>query len=354
MEYTYEPGSYFDNRYLLKEFKGSGSFGEVWLAVDKQTELEVAIKIYITMDTQGLKNFIEEYKLPFNLNHTNLLHANYLGICQTDNRPYLVMPFCSMGSASRYIGNITEEKLWVFIRDVASGLAYLHSQNPPIIHQDIKPDNILIANNGDFVITDFGISKQVRSTLRKSVMKLDSAGAIAYMGPERFLANYTSIKSSDIWSLGATIYELAEGTLPFSGYGGSFLNHGADMPQLSDGFSDNLNRLMQACLKKEPWDRPIAEELATYANFKVKGITPETPAWMQETEIKEQPPTPPGNPPVLPSNETDETSGDKEKEPDNGKEKEPDSGKKSQNSVLPWVLTVAIGIILGAIARLLI
>jgi serine/threonine protein kinase len=217
-------------------------------------------------------------------------------------------------------------------------LAYLHSQNPPIIHQDIKPDNILIANNGDFVITDFGISKQVRSTLRKSVMKLNSAGAIAYMGPERFLANYTSIKSSDIWSLGATIYELAEGTLPFNGYGGSFLNHGAETPNLSEIFSDELNKLMQACLKKDPWDRPIAEELAVYANSKIKGINIETPNWMKNQE-NEPLPTPPS--PILPTE-------------NNPKEKDDDTGNAShkKSNALSLFMTISIGLIMGAIVRL--
>lgn len=287
MAHTYTDESIFDNRYKLKKFLGSGSFGEVWLAVDQQTEMEVAIKIYIAMDSKGLKDFIEEYKLPFNLNHTNLLHANYLGVCQSDNRPYLVMPYCPQGSASGLIGNITEDKLWIFIRDVASGLAYLHSQNPAIIHQDIKPDNILVAQNGDFVITDFGISKQARSTLRRSSKDASSAGTIAYMSPEHFMSGYNAIKASDVWALGATVYELAMGTLPFCGYGGSMLNHGADMAEISNDFSSEMNKIMQACLSKDPWNRPIADELATYASFKVKGAVPPIPSWEKVKDTEE-------------------------------------------------------------------
>ena len=106
----YVEGAVFDGRFLLKEFKGSGSFGEVWLAVDQQTDIEVAIKIYIAMDPQGLKDFIKEFRISFNFNHPNLLHANYLEVCKDDNnRPYLVMPYCPQGSASKYLGNISEE-----------------------------------------------------------------------------------------------------------------------------------------------------------------------------------------------------------------------------------------------------
>lgn len=276
MQYT--EGSVFDGRYLLKEFKGSGSFGEVWLALDQQTEVEVAVKIYVAMDSHGLAEFKKEFQVSFNLNHTNLLHANFLEVCKEDQRAYLVMPYCPQGSTSKLMGKMTEEQLWEFISDVSSGLAYLHGQNPPIIHQDIKPDNILIARNGEYVITDFGISSQARSTLRKSSMHLSSAGAVAYMGPERFSKQYFSVKASDIWSLGVTIYELAVGDLPFCGMGGSMQKQGADIPDLPEEFSDELNMVMQSCLAKDTWDRPTAEQLADYTNLKKKGLSPQ-PTW---------------------------------------------------------------------------
>ena len=179
----YSKGYLLDNRYQLERFIGSGTFGEVWVAKDTATDLEIAIKVYVSMDEKGLEEFKKEFQISFELNHTNLLHANYLGVNPEDKRPFLVMPFCPDGSVSNSGGNISERDLWRFIRDVAAGLAYLHAQNPPIIHQDIKPDNILILKNGDFVITDFGISKQLRSTLRKSANSLNSAGAISYVGP---------------------------------------------------------------------------------------------------------------------------------------------------------------------------
>lgn len=276
MQYT--EGLVFDDRYLLKEFKGSGSFGEVWLALDQQTDMEVAVKIYVAMDSHGLSEFKKEFQVSFNLNHTNLLHANYLEVSKEDQRAYLVMPFCPQGSTSKLMGKMSEEQMWNFIGDVASGLAYLHAQNPPIIHQDIKPDNILIARNGEYVITDFGISSQARNTLRKSSMHLSSAGAVAYMGPERFSKQYLSVKASDIWSLGVTIYELAAGDLPFCGMGGSMQKQGADIPDLPSEFSAELNMVMQSCLAKETWDRPTAEQLADYANQKRKGGTPQ-PQW---------------------------------------------------------------------------
>lgn len=278
-----QEGTLFDGRFRLVEWKGAGAYGEVWLALDTQTDVEVAIKIYVSMDSQGLQDFKKEFQVSFDLNHTNLLHANFLEICKEDQRPYLVMPFCPNGSVMKLMGKISETEMWKYIRDVASGLAYLHSQNPPIIHQDIKPDNILVTKNGEYVITDFGISQQARSTLRKSVKHGNSAGSVAYMGPERFGKDYHAIKASDIWSLGITIYELTMGDLPFCGMGGGMQRQGAEIPDLSADFSDDLNRVMQSCLAKETWDRPTADMLADYAAQKVMGRDVQIP-WLTETD----------------------------------------------------------------------
>ena len=282
----YSEGYLLDNRYQLERFVGSGTFGEVWVAIDKATDIEVAIKVYVSMDEKGLQEFKKEFQISFELNHTNLLHANYLGVNAEDKRPYLVMPYCPDGSVTKNAGNMSEEDLWRFIRDVASGLAYLHSKQPPIIHQDIKPDNILILKNGDFVVTDFGISKQLRATLRKSAMSLNSAGAISYMGPERFSKQYQAVKASDIWSLGVSIFELATGELPFCGMGGSLLKQGADMPELPEEFSDTLNMVCQACMAKEPWNRPTAQQLADFASKYIDGDNPK-PTWVKSEAVHE-------------------------------------------------------------------
>ena len=275
----YSEGYILDRRYEFKHFVGSGTFGEVWVATDKATDIEVAIKVYVSMDEKGLEDFKKEFQISFELNHTNLLHANYLGVNAEDKRPYLVMPFCPDGSVNKAMGQMSEDDLWRFIRDVASGLAYLHSQHPPIIHQDIKPDNILILKNGDFVITDFGISKQLRATLRKSAMSLNSAGAISYMGPERFSKQYQAVKASDIWSLGVSIFELATGELPFCGMGGSLLKQGAEIPELPEDFSEMLNMVCQSCMAKAPWERPTAAQLADFANKVLNGDSPR-PVWI--------------------------------------------------------------------------
>ncbi len=317
-----QEGTLFDGRYLLKEWIGAGAYGEVWLALDKQTDVEVAIKIYVSMDAKGLDDFKKEFKVSFDLNHTNLLHANYLEVSKHEQRPYLVMPYCPNGSAMKLMGNISEEELWKYIRDVASGLAYLHSQNPPIIHQDIKPDNILLTRSGEFVITDFGISQQARSTLRRSVKHLNSAGSVAYMGPERYGKEYHAIKASDIWSFGVTIFELAMGDLPFCGLGGSLQRQGAEIPDLSDEYSDDLNIVMRSCLAKDTWDRPTAQMLSEYAAQKVAGKNVPIP-WLNDEEPSEE------NQEIQKSTITTSKSGKAEKE-----DSEPVSSSLESDTIL--------------------
>ena len=262
-------GEEINGRYVLKEYKGRGTFGQVWLAYDRAKDEDVAIKFYVALDHKGREEFIQEYRIAAGLEHPNLLVTKDFGVWQ--DYPWLTMKFCDSGSAGDMVGTLRptsedERTIWRFIHDVAEGLAYLHHVKPePIVHQDIKPDNVLIASDGTFLITDFGISKRIRNTMSKQSTRALKAGAPAYMGPERFSANPEPILSSDIWSLGASIYELAEGELPFSGMGGVMMNQGAEIPLLGTGWSKNLNDIMRWCLEKQTWDRARADQVADIA-----------------------------------------------------------------------------------------
>ena len=266
-----QEGELFNGRYRLISEKGRGAFGEVWLAHDEQIDLDVAVKIYIALDERGIEDFKSEYKTAYSLNHPNLLHAYHFDVIE--KRPFLVMPFCP-GSAEANIGTTDEALIWRFIKDVSSGLAYLHSKN--ILHRDIKPDNVLADAEGNFLITDFGVSTKMKSTLRRnstrSMTDEDISGTIGYMAPELFTKNPEAVKATDIWAFGATLFEMINGELPFYGQGGIMLEKGAEIPELKGAWSNDLRRTVEACLAKEPWDRPTASQLEQYASKCAKGI----------------------------------------------------------------------------------
>ena len=288
------------DRYTLKEFKGSGSFGEVWLAHDEILDCDVAIKVYISLDPRGVEEFKSEYITTQGISHPNLLTTTYFDVC--NQRPYLVMKYSEKGSSSKFAGKMDEYALWQFIHDVAAGLKYLHNIPEPIIHQDIKPDNILVDDNNRYLITDFGISKKIRSTMRKQSKRAVGAGATAYMGPERFDSDPTPVKASDIWSLGASIYELATGELPFNGLGGGMQRNGAVLPVLDNKWSKDMTMVMQSCLAKETWDRPTAEQLEKYSESILKG-EPAKVTWNspkdEDKGVSNPTPVPPAPEPVI-------------------------------------------------------
>ncbi|MBR0531060.1 MAG: serine/threonine protein kinase [Bacteroidales bacterium] len=287
---TLKEGEVINGRYRLVSERGRGTFGEVWQAWDDILDMEVALKIYIALDTRGINEFKSEFRTAFNLNHPNLLHASHFDV--VEKRPYLVMPYCPL-SANELIGRITEEDAWKFIKDVSAGLAYLHSKD--IIHRDIKPDNILRDPQGDFLISDFGVSVKMRSTLRRnSVRDLSESttqGTIGYMGPEMFSSDASAVKATDIWALGATMYELLEGELPFFGQGGVIQLHGGETPDLKGQWSDSLKSTVAACLSKDTWERPKADDLDWYASDVLSGRSVYLPwedAWRRKREEDER------------------------------------------------------------------
>lgn len=263
----------FHNRYFMERLLGRGNFSEVWLARDTKTDIAVALKIYAPatgLDDNGLNVFAREFALVVNANHKNLLKPLYYD--NFERNPYLVLPYCKDGSIMRNVGKFTEEEAWRLIRDVASGLSWLHNMNPPVIHQDIKPDNVMIGENGDFMITDFGVSTHLKSTLRKSMSAaFSSAGTIAYMAPERFGKDNTPIMANDIYSLGATVFEMLTGDTPFGNDGGLVQKKGADVPELKGEYSSQLKKVISKCLRTNAWERPTAEQLEKYAETALKG-----------------------------------------------------------------------------------
>lgn len=281
----------FDGHYaLIRPLSVDGATADVWLALDMNTVtadvsvadivvldddkldqlgLMVAIKIYRpqnALDIEGEQRFRDEYMIVFNCHHTNLIHPTHFSIFR--DVPYLVLPYCKLGSSELLIGRLqSSDDIWKYILDVASGLDYLHSLEPPIVHQDIKPANILLDDTKHYAITDFGISAQ-RGGVHGYYYDDENSGTLAYMAPERFMEGSEPVPQSDIWAFGATLCELLSGHVPFGEEGGKVqLESETSIPTIH-GVPADIQRLIHACLDKEPGNRPSAQQLIEAAKAK--------------------------------------------------------------------------------------
>lgn len=272
----------FDGQYkLLHRLSEAGGTADVWLALavktidtlgdyydeenstpNEESGMKVAIKIYRLqniLDIEGEQRFKDEFKIVYNCHHANILPPSHFSIFE--DTPYLVMPYCKDGSSEKLIGKTLDtDVLWKYILDVASGLSYLHACNPPIIHQDIKPANVLIDSNGNYSITDFGISAKKEKGIN-SYYEDASSGTLVYMAPERFTENAEPLPESDIWALGATLFEIVTGDVPFGDEGGLAQEQGAKKPEIKQRVPKEVKTLIYACLEKEPSKRPTAQQI---------------------------------------------------------------------------------------------
>ncbi|KAH0573332.1 Kinase, STE STE7 [Spironucleus salmonicida] len=194
---------------------GNGSFGVVYLVKDK-TGQEFALKeIRITEDPEVQKNIYREL-------HSYLDYA-HKHIVQTFNVYFLdgmkvnvLLELCKYGSAKDLQKRLKSQKfnencIGILAIDILRALVYVH--NKKIIHRDIKPDNILIAENGDCKLADFGVATSVLVHDENQAQQT-FAGSISYMAPER-IQSETYTESSDIWSLGVSFVELLMGRFPY-------------------------------------------------------------------------------------------------------------------------------------------
>lgn len=324
-----EKDTIFHNRYKLQTLLGRGAYSEVWLASDVKTNVTFALKIFAPatgVDNDCLEMFAREFGMVVGVSGEHILKPYHYD--SFEGKPYIVLPYCKGGSVTKFIGKTTEEEAWKIIHDVASGLKSLHSMNPPILHQDIKPANIMVDDNGHYLISDFGVSTRIHSTLRKTAsVNYKSAGTHAYMGPERFSSHNTPVMASDVYSLGATIYELLTGDTPFSDEGGLLQKSGADIPELEGEYSDDLKKTLMLCLASNSWERPTTEQLIEISS-RPHDITPNAGG-------------------------SKDTGGNSGGGSSSGKGDSPDDGNTTSVSLYVWLTAAAVaGLSMGVILAL--
>ncbi|MCX6276550.1 MAG: bifunctional serine/threonine-protein kinase/formylglycine-generating enzyme family protein [Bacteroidetes bacterium] len=262
-----ETNTILNNRYRLERRIGSGGFSVVWKADDEKAGgMPVAIKIFMPdkgLDDSLISMFRDEFELTSLFDDNRLVKMTDYFVA--DESPCLVMPYMPGGSLYQKLqqeNELPEREIARILYQVCGALNYLHTQEKPALHLDIKPENILIDYSGNYLLADFGISLKMRSSLiRASNTK---GGTFAYSPPEMSESRKLS-PASDIFSLGVMLFELCTGALPWSGMGGNAAVIGMPMPDLSETYSRRLQEIMHSCMERYPQNRPTARQLEEVA-----------------------------------------------------------------------------------------
>ena len=251
-------------RYEVIRLLGHGNMGSVYLAVDRELDRKVALKVPRftgRCDEETLARFYREARAAARLRHRNLCTVHDVG--QIDGIHYLTMTYIEGQPLSKYMAAgrpIDPVQAVRLVRILALAMVEAHAEG--IVHRDLKPDNIIVDRRGQPVITDFGLAKW---TCQAQDPQLTRAGMIvgtpAYMSPEQVIGDPDTIgTASDVYSLGVILYELLTGRLPLEGSAatlvGKILSEEPSPPSTHVPTLDF--RLEEVCLKsmaKQPQDR---------------------------------------------------------------------------------------------------
>ncbi|XP_013620864.1 PREDICTED: serine/threonine-protein kinase dst2-like [Brassica oleracea var. oleracea] len=242
---------------------GKGSYGSVYKARDLKTSEIVAVKVIsLTEGEEGYEEIRGEIEMLQQCNHPNVVR--YLGSYQGEDYLWIVMEYCGGGSVVDVM-NVTEEALEEYqiayiCREALKGLAYLHSIFK--VHRDIKGGNILLTEQGEVKLGDFGVAAQLTRTMSK---RNTFIGTPHWMAPEVIQENRYDGKV-DVWALGVSAIEMAEGLPPRSAVHPMrvlFMISIEPAPMLEDKEKWSLvfHDFVAKCLTKEPRLRPTADEM---------------------------------------------------------------------------------------------
>jgi serine/threonine-protein kinase len=249
-------GHLLDGRYRIGKVIGVGGMGRVYLANDTRlANRPVAVKEMMVgeglQEQKAVEDFSREARVLAPLSHPGI--PNLIDYFAERGRHYLVMEYISGGDLQGLLdqrgagARVPEAQVLRWAREILDVLAFLHSQDPPIVYRDLKPGNIMIDQHGRAMIIDFGIARFLPPGGRGTQI-----GSVGYAPPEQYLGKLEP--RSDLYSLGATMHHLLTGRDPQLEPPFSF----PPVRELASGISPHTERLVMWTLEREAHKRPAS------------------------------------------------------------------------------------------------
>jgi len=279
------------SHYEILERLGAGGMGLVYAARDRRLGRLVAIKFLpegLLMDAAARRRFEHEARAASHLNHPHICAVYDVG--EFEERPFIVMELSKGRTLREMLEDRTSEHtdLLPVCLQITEGLEAAHQHN--VLHRDLKPANIFITKEGRAKILDFGLARELPSTVETMgetglFGEVKLAGTLPYMAPELFEDN-SGDSRSDLFSLGVVFYEMATGCCPFQRRTaqatiGAILKHKPEPPEkLNPNLSPAFGRVIQKLLEKDPDRRyPSCSAVRTDLEKLTSAIPPGQRAW---------------------------------------------------------------------------
>ena len=293
-------------RYELRRRLAQGGMATVYIARDRQLDRQVALKMLhpqFAADPTFAERLRREARAAAGLSHPNIVGVYDWG--RQGERYFIVMEYVSGHSLAEIIaarGPLGPEASAAIAFEVAAALAFAHRAG--IVHRDVKPQNVLLSNDGHVKVTDFGIATMMGGGHSLGLTETGTVvGTAAYLSPEQARGEPTDARS-DLYSLGVVLYEMLAGYPPFRGDTPISVayQHVQDPPvplgEIADGVPQALESITMRLLAKDPDERyERAEDLRRHLQIvreRLEQLPPERPA-------EPSPPPPPARPPALPA-----------------------------------------------------
>ncbi|KAK9265764.1 hypothetical protein L1049_003382 [Liquidambar formosana] len=287
------------SRFSSLELIGRGSFGDVYKGFDKELNKVVAIKV---IDLEESEDEIEDIQKEISVlsQCRSQYITEYYGSYLHQTKLWIIMEYMAGGSVADLMQSgqpLDEMSISCILRDLLHAIEYLHNEGK--IHRDIKAANILLTENGDVKVADFGVSAQLTRTISR---RKTFVGTPFWMAPEVIQNSEGYNEKADIWSLGITAIEMAKGEPPLADLHPMrvlFIIPRENPPQLDEHFSRPMKEFVSLCLKKVPAERPSAKELLKHRFIKNARKSPRLLERIRERpkyQVKEDEETPRNGP----------------------------------------------------------